>query len=106
MSERREALETQRDELIERLQRYRAHRHRDAGALDKDMDDQALEVQNDEVVESLEAEAEEELAQVEHALERLAAGQGERCERCGATIAPGRLAAPPYSTLCVDCAGA
>lgn len=38
------------------------------------------------------------------ALERVAAGDYGRCERCHADIAPDRLDALPTTTLCVTCA--
>ncbi|MCG6657432.1 TraR/DksA family transcriptional regulator [Halomonas campisalis] len=104
MTDRKAVLEGLRDELIERIDRYRAHKERRGGALDKDIEEQAVEVQNDDVVDGLEREAEEELAQVMRALARLEAGEGDDCERCGEPIDPRRLQALPYTTVCVDCA--
>ena len=52
------------------------------------------------VVDSLNASVE----QVEHALERLAAGTYGTCESCGAPIPQARLDARPESTTCVECA--
>ncbi len=101
MSERHETLQRLRDDLEARLARYRDHRRR---PLDKDSREQAGEVQNDEVVEALDQEAREELAQVRHALARLEAGEGELCERCGEAIDPRRLVALPYTTRCLRCA--
>jgi RNA polymerase-binding transcription factor DksA len=46
----------------------------------------------------------ERLAQVRHALARLAKGHYGTCERCGGPIAPGRLEAAPEATRCVPCA--
>ncbi|MDQ6876006.1 MAG: TraR/DksA C4-type zinc finger protein [Actinomycetota bacterium] len=43
------------------------------------------------------------LAQVEHALDRLANGTYGRCERCGNPIPKARLEAFPSVTLCVAC---
>lgn len=106
MSERQQQLERLRDELKERLERYRAHRQREGGAVDKDMEDQPLQTRDDEVVASLEAEAEEELGQVRHALARIREDQGDICERCGEVIDAGRLGAVPYATLCRDCSTA
>jgi DnaK suppressor protein len=104
MADRKGALEGLRDELIERLDRYRAHKERRAGPLDKDMEEQAVEVQNDDVVDYLENEAEEELRQVMHALQRIQQGKGSECERCGEAIDPQRLEALPYTNVCVECA--
>ncbi|MGJ7457286.1 TraR/DksA family transcriptional regulator [Halomonas sp. MA07-2] len=104
MADRKGVLEGLRDELIERLERYRAHKEQRAGPLDKDMEEQAIELQNDEVVDALEREAEQELRQVMHALARIADGEGDLCEVCEEPIAPGRLDAVPFTTLCRQCA--
>lgn len=104
MTDRRQELEALRDELIDRFERYRAHNEQRDGPLDKDMEDQSIELQSDEVVEALQQEAEEELRQVIHALKRIDDGGGDLCERCGEPIGARRLAAVPYTTLCRDCA--
>lgn len=104
MSSRKSELETLRAELKARLEKYEAHQHREDGALEKDSEDQAVQVQNDEVVNSLEEETRIELGQVERALERLANGQGGECEECGNQIDPRRLEVLPYTSLCVKCA--
>lgn len=104
MIERKQRLETLRDELVERIERYRDHKEQRAGPLDKDMEEQAIELQNDEVVDALEREAEDELRQVMHALARIAAGKGELCEVCEEPITAERLAALPFATLCRHCA--
>eukprot|EP00163_Fabomonas_tropica_P028531 TRINITY_DN5828_c0_g4_i1.p3 TRINITY_DN5828_c0_g4~~TRINITY_DN5828_c0_g4_i1.p3 ORF type:complete len:107 (+),score=20.18 TRINITY_DN5828_c0_g4_i1:105-425(+) len=105
MSNRKSELETLRADLKARLVRYEAHQHREAGALDKDFEEQATQTQNDEVVDSLESEVREELVQIERALERIDNGIGDECESCGEEIDPRRLQVLPYTTLCVDCAG-
>lgn len=104
MTARKARLQQMRDELIERLERYRAHKEQRGGPLDKDMDEQAVELHNDEVVDALESEAEESLRQVIHALARIDSGRGEVCEVCEAPILPERLVALPFTTLCRECA--
>lgn len=104
-NDREEVLEALKTELTERLRLYAAHQHREAGSLDKDMEEQALQVQNDEVVDFLEEEAHEELEQVEKALARIASGKGGHCEHCGSAIPPDRLGTLPYTTRCIRCAG-
>ncbi len=104
MNNRKSELETLKADLIARLSRYKAHQVREEGALDKDFEEQANQTQNDEVVDSLESETRAELAQIEHALERIESGLGDKCEVCGNTIDPRRLQVLPYTTLCVDCA--
>lgn len=104
MSDRKVFLETLRDELKERIKRYSAHQHRDDGALEADFSEQAVQRQNDEVVDGLDYEAREELVQVEKALQRIANGDGNGCELCGEVINPERLKVLPQSTVCVACA--
>ncbi|MCM0611685.1 TraR/DksA family transcriptional regulator [Marinobacter sediminum] len=104
MSSRKSELETLRADLKVRLSRYEAHQHREDGALEKDFEEQAAQTQNDEVVDSLETETRAELAQIEHALERIESGVGDDCESCGEAIDPRRLQVLPYTTLCINCA--
>lgn len=70
----------------------------------QDWDEQAQHRQNDEVLEGLRAEARYELVRVNDALARLDAGRYGECTRCGAMIAPARLAAVPQADLCNACA--
>ncbi|WP_219996211.1 TraR/DksA family transcriptional regulator [Nocardioides humi] len=46
------------------------------------------------------------LAEVEAALDRVAAGTYGTCERCGRPIAPARLEARPAARSCIACASA
>ncbi|GGC74192.1 TraR/DksA family transcriptional regulator [Marinobacter halophilus] len=105
MNNRMSELETLQADLEARLARYHAHQRRETGALDKDSEEQATQTQNDEVVDSLEQEARNELVQIAHALERINTGLGGECERCGEEIDPRRLQVLPYTTVCVNCAG-
>lgn len=47
-----------------------------------------------------------ELAELEHARERLDAGTYGRCGRCGEQIVDGRLRRVPAAKMCVPCLGA
>ncbi|SOB75015.1 transcriptional regulator, TraR/DksA family [Marinobacter sp. LV10R510-11A] len=104
MSNRKAELEILITDLNERLSRYEAHQQRKGGALDKDSEKQAQQVQNDEVVDSLEEETRSELAQIKTALERIDQGLGGQCEKCGEAIDSRRLQVLPYTTVCVACA--
>jgi RNA polymerase-binding transcription factor DksA len=50
--------------------------------------------------------AREQLAAVDAALARDAAGRYGQCDRCGQPIGAGRLAARPAAALCIRCAAA
>src|SRR5271155_5128004 len=65
--------------------------------------DAAVDSANDEICSQLVEIESRELGQIEHALERLAAGGYGRCEYCGGKIAQPRLNALPYPTTCIDC---
>jgi DnaK suppressor protein len=49
--------------------------------------------------------AREQVAAIDAALQRLAAGRYGVCERCGRHIGEGRLAARPAAPTCIQCAG-
>lgn len=104
MGDRRSELETLKADLEARLERYHAHQQREGGPLEKDSEEQAAQVENDEVVDSLESETRAELSQIAHALIRIEEGVGEQCERCGEDIDPRRLQVLPYTTVCINCA--
>ncbi len=57
------------------------------------------------LVSSLARSSERHLAEVDAALERLAAGTYGRCVRCGGPIAADRLDARPSTPVCIACAG-
>lgn len=101
---RKEELERLKQELTRRLERYEAHQHREDGKLEADFSEQAVQRQNDEVVDSLESEVRVELRHVIHALDRLEEGEGDLCERCGDRINPERLKILPWASLCIRCA--
>ena len=49
--------------------------------------------------------AQEQVAAIDAALQRLAAGRYGVCERCGRPIGEARLAARPAAPTCIQCAG-
>lgn len=97
----RTQLESLKDELSERVSALA----RDGKiALDRNFSEQAIELENRDVALALDAEAREELADIEKALQRLAAGEYGQCLRCGEAIARERLAVAPAAALCIGCA--
>lgn len=71
---------------------------------DRDWQERAAELENDEVLENLDESSRAEVAQVRAALRRLDAGTYGRCAKCGEPIGAARLAAIPSTTTCVACA--
>ena len=55
-------------------------------------------------VAALLSDAQRELSDIDHALERLHEGTYGMCAHCGKPIAPERLAARPSAAMCIDCA--
>jgi len=71
---------------------------------DRDWQERAIELENDEVLENLDESSRAEVAQVRSALRRLDAGTYGRCAKCGEPIGAARLTAIPSATTCVACA--
>lgn len=69
-----------------------------------DFSEQATEQENEEVLVQLKADAEEELRQVNIALDKIANGGYGECEKCLEEIARARLEAIPYTKYCINCA--
>lgn len=71
---------------------------------DRDWQERAIELENDDVLEGLDGANRAEAAAIRAALQRLDAGTYGRCARCGRAIGDARLTALPYATTCVACA--
>jgi RNA polymerase-binding transcription factor DksA len=71
---------------------------------DSDSTENAVESEDDEVLDRIESVTESEIREVQLALQRLAAGQYGQCAVCGKGIGTVRLTALPYATRCIDCA--
>lgn len=92
-------------------------RLRDLGARIEDIEDdlretpnenwieKATETEQNEALEALESSALDEISSIRTALRRLRDGDYGICSNCGEDIAPARLDALPYATLCIKCAG-
>ncbi len=65
--------------------------------------DAAVDSANEEISSQLAEIESRELGQIEHALQRIAAGVYGRCEFCGGKISEARLNALPYTNSCIDC---
>jgi DnaK suppressor protein len=65
--------------------------------------DDATDVMEQERDLALIGNLQERRRDVDRALERLDAGTYGICERCGKPIAPERLEALPFATLCIEC---
>jgi DnaK suppressor protein len=74
-----------------------------SGSADQHMADTATETVDREIDYTLEESDGRLLAAIDGALARIEAGTYGICVNCGAQIAPERLEAMPWATLCIDC---
>lgn len=103
ISEVIENLQLRRDLLTDRLRRMRVDRRREDRPLSTDLEDQAVERENDEVLDGLDSLERDELREIEAAIERVEAGRFGVCEGCREEIGVSRLAAAPTARLCSNC---
>lgn len=72
-------------------------------AYDNHLADTATETYDRELDYTLEENSEHVLADIDAALKRIEDGTYGTCTNCGKQIAPERLEARPWATLCIDC---
>lgn len=106
----RERLERERTDLQARIEASQAdvaamgqYEDGEQATLGNHPADGGTELYEQEQRLTVEQASREILMQVEHALERLNTGAYGVCEICGEPIAPERLEALPYTTLCIRC---
>lgn len=71
-----------------------------------DSGEQAVERENDEVLEGIGQETQASMQHIRAALARIDAGTYGLCARCGDAINPARLEAVPEAVVCVSCSPA
>ena len=91
-------------ELEEKLLRLEKNKRRGGESLSADSSEQAIELQNDEVVDSMDQMESLELERVTQALKAIEDGVYGKCLDCGELISPARLKALPLATNCLECA--
>jgi RNA polymerase-binding transcription factor DksA len=99
----RAALLERRRQVERRVGRVQSDvRHQDA-PLEADSEEQVVQVENDPVLDALDASGRRELEEIDRALARLEAGDYGTCERCGEAIPAARLRVQPAATTCAAC---
>ncbi|MDG1167620.1 MAG: TraR/DksA family transcriptional regulator [Sulfitobacter sp.] len=96
-------IQTRLAELQGRLQKVEAALDEPA---DPDLEDQAIELEDDEVLESVGRAGLKELNLLNAALGRIDKGTYGICTKCGENISDARLDAVLFTMLCRDCANA
>ncbi|MBT4837767.1 MAG: TraR/DksA family transcriptional regulator [Methylococcales bacterium] len=95
-------LNTLKTELTQRINSIdKDIRHEDMSA---DWEEQAVERENDEVLESLGKSSQEELQMINQALNRIESGEYFYCSICGKNIPEARLKLLPFISNCINCA--
>ena len=103
----RSRLEAERKRLIEELEQLRASvqpadERREGSPFGK-REEEATEAQELEKRLALEKRTRDQMAEVEHALQKFEEGTYGLCDSCGQHIDPARLEALPQATLCLSC---
>jgi RNA polymerase-binding protein DksA len=97
-------LQKRRSEILDRLHRVKKHlRHTDK-PLEADFAEQAVERENDEVLEVLEKNMLDEIMQIDQAIFRIDKGKYGFCKNCGKEIHKKRLLILPFTSFCINCA--
>lgn len=103
-AELREVLIARHKELLAKVQDIEIDFRREEAPLEKDAEEQSLQIENDDVLKALDEAGRREIRGIERALARMDAGKYGICARCGEAIAPARLRALPAAELCIRCA--
>jgi len=103
----RARLESERKRLTDELEQLKtamrpADERREGSPFGK-REEEATESYELERRLTLEKSIREQLASVEHALQKFEDGTYGLCDKCGRPIPPERLEALPQATLCLDC---
>jgi DnaK suppressor protein len=91
------------EELVQAKTNARVNEDRREGSPFGKREEEATESFEFERRLALEKRLTDQLADIEHALEKFEKGTYGLCDECGKPIAPDRLEALPQASLCVDC---
>lgn len=97
----RQQLEARLGQILARVGRIEGDLRR---THDRDSQEAAIEIENDEVLEGLDDMSRSEVGEIRTALRRMVTGQYGLCSQCGQEITADRLAAVPTASKCIVCA--
>ena len=101
IAERKKLIEDRITELTTNLQRIEDDLEQ---PLPADLEDQAIDLEDDEVLEGIGRANAQEVRLLQNALKQIADGSYGICGKCGDPISPARLDAVPYAMICRNCA--
>ena len=93
-----------RQELLQRVSDIQKDLCNEDNPIEKDFEEQAVQMENEEVLSALDAEGRATLLKIDHALRRIESGNYDICAMCDTRIPIERLRVMPYTEFCVDCA--
>ena len=97
-----------KQQITARIKELTAHMRKISDDLDQplpaDLEDQAIDLEDDEVLSGIGRANLQEARLLNDALKRIADGSYGICLKCGDDISPARLDAVPYAVLCRTCA--
>lgn len=91
-----------KDEYETRIEKIKYDIQNPQDELNKDWEDQAISIRQNDTRQLLSAEAQQNLIYVQDALSHIENGTYGECEVCGKEIKEQRLEAVPYATLCME----
>ena len=91
-----------KNEYETRIDKIEDHIQNPQDELNKDWEDQAISIRQNDTRQLLAAEARQNLIYVNEALSRIENGDYTECAVCGEPIQEERLKAVPYATLCME----
>ena len=92
-----------REGILENMRKELADYRQRASSSSADPIDQAADAYDDDVTFEIAANNDQELEQIDAALEKIEKGTYGLCEACSVTISPSRLKILPFATRCVEC---
>lgn len=99
----RNALEAREREILSRIQNIDKDKKRTKGPLSADSEEQVVELENNEVLDSIDDITRRELDDIRAALAKIEDGSYGICTSCNKPIPEKRLEALPYAVRCVGC---
>ena len=95
-------------QIEDRIAELTAHMKKIEGDLEQplpaDLEDQAIDLEDDEVLEGIARANLQEVRLLQAALDRIQDGSYGICQKCGDPISEARLDAVPYAQICRSCA--
>jgi len=103
LQEYKSILESERVKHQERVNSLTSDKRREKGAISADSNEAAIDIENDEVVDSLQELEINQVKMIDSAIERIENGTFGTCMSCGEEISQARLKAVPSSPNCIAC---